>query len=378
MKILIIAYPDLSKDPRPYRQIKSLSKEHEVYTVGAGSSGLENFFYKLKKHNFLYNFFRLILLKIGLHNWYYWDIYKLNIQKQLSNLSFDLIIAHEIQLVPLALKIGNNQTPVILDAHEYSPKNFDDSFIWRFFIKKYYTNLCKENISKLNNIITVSPGIVNAFHKNFNIKPILITNACEYKNHLNPIQPKIDKIKIIHHGIMSTSRSLHLLVDMMKYLDNNKYELNFMLTSTFYGKFFLKKLKRRARGLNINFLEPINRLNLIDFCNDYDIGVHFVPPTNFNLKYGLGNKFFEFIQSRLVVVIGPDIEMSKYVNKYKVGVISKDWTAHSLADSINLLDHEKIIFHKNQSHKYAKDLSCEENDKIFLKLINSFSNDSNN
>ena len=44
MKILIIAYPDLSKDPRPYRQIKSLSKEHEVYTVGASSSGLENFF----------------------------------------------------------------------------------------------------------------------------------------------------------------------------------------------------------------------------------------------------------------------------------------------------------------------------------------------
>ena len=91
----------------------------------------------------------------------------------------------------------------------------------------------------------------------------------------------------------------------------------------------------------------------------------------------MGNKFFEFIQSRLVVVIGPDIEMSKYVNKYNIGVISKDWTAKSLADSINSLSYEEIVFYKKQCHKHAKDLSYIVNNEIFLNLINSFSDDSN-
>ena len=52
MKILIIAYPSLKKDPRPYRQIKNLYKNHELHCVGESESGLEFSFYKLEKYKF--------------------------------------------------------------------------------------------------------------------------------------------------------------------------------------------------------------------------------------------------------------------------------------------------------------------------------------
>lgn len=43
MKILILAYPNLKKDPRPFRQIKNLCENHELHCIGGGESGLINY-----------------------------------------------------------------------------------------------------------------------------------------------------------------------------------------------------------------------------------------------------------------------------------------------------------------------------------------------
>ncbi len=371
MKILILAYPNLKKDPRPFRQIKNLCENHELHCIGGGESGLENFFIRLKKHKFFIEIFRILLLKIGLYDLYYWDKYKRRILKSTEEEVYDLVIAHEIRLVPLAIKLAKN-APLILDAHEYSPKNFDDSLLWRFFIKKYYTKLCQENLPKVDKVISVSPGIVEAYKTNFKCNTDLITNSCEYVKNMYPSKIDSNYIKIIHHGIVSSSRRLELLIEMMKYLDNDKYELNLMLTYSTFSKLYLQKLKFKSIRLNIKFLKPVPRIEIIPFTNQFDIGVHFIPPTNFNLKYGLGNKFFEFVQSRLAVVIGPDIEMSKYVRKYNLGIISNDWSAESLANSIKSTNTTKLMFFKKQAHKHAKELSSLTNDGLFKNIIKAY------
>ena len=147
-----------------------------------------------------------------------------------------------------------------------------------------------------------------------------------------------------------------------------------MLVSSTFSKPYLNKLKKKAKNFNVVFLDPLPRQELITFCNQFDIGIHFVPPSNFNLKYGLGNKFFEYIQSRLAVAIGPDIEMSKYVKKYKLGMIAKEWSAKSMAKSISSTNIDKLSFFKNQSHKFAKKLSSLENDILFKDIIDSYKN----
>ena len=50
-------------------------------------------------------------------------------------------------------------------------------------------------------------------------------------------------------------------------------------------------------------------------ANDYDVGLYLLPPTNFNQRYALPNKFFEFIQGRLAIAIGPSPEMAKLVER---------------------------------------------------------------
>lgn len=373
MKILIIAYPSLKKDPRPYRQIKNLYKEHEIHSVGNSESGLEFSFHNLRKHKFYVEIFRIFLLKFRLYDFYYWDKYKKRILNLHMNLKFDLVIAHEIRLVPLALKIANN-SPVILDAHEYSPKNFDDNWLWRFFIKKYYTKLCIDYLPKVDKVLTVSPGIVKAYKKNFKTNTVLIRNTSQYEEKLLPKNVNPNLIKIIHHGNVSSSRKLELLIEMMKYLDNSKYQLNLMLVSSISTDLYFKKLKNAAKNLNIVFLKPVKRDEIIPFCNQFDIGIIFLPPSNFNLKYCLANKFFEMIQSRLALAIGPDIEMSKYVKKYKIGMISKDWTANSIAKVIESTKSSKLMYYKNQTNKYADELSSNSDNLKFKNLIKTYEN----
>jgi len=194
MKVLILSYTNLKNDPRPYRQIKSLYQNVEVHTIGTSKSGLEKTFTKLIKNNFIIDAFRILLLKLRLYDNYYWDNHKKKILSGKNNSRYNLLIAHEIRLVPLALKLAKG-SPVILDAHEYSPKNFDDSLIWRFFIKKYYTYLCDKYLPMVDKIITVSPGIVNAYKKNYSIKPILITNACEYAEKIAQQFGVLDRVR---------------------------------------------------------------------------------------------------------------------------------------------------------------------------------------
>ena len=109
------------------------------------------------------------------------------------------------------------------------------------------------------------------------------------------------------------------------------------------------------------------------FINHYDIGVYILKPSNFNQKYSLPNKFFEFIQARLALAIGPSPEMEKIVKRYNLGVIASDFSPKEMAKVLNKLDKEKIDFYKNQSHKFSLELSSKHNmerlDKIIFDLL---------
>lgn len=367
--ILVLAYTDLKRDPRPYRQIEKLRSEYNVYSMGTSESGIEKHFIQLKKMSFYIDTFRIILIKLGLYNKYYWDKEKKKALLRVNNVTFDLVIAHEIRLVPLALEIAKG-APVFLDAHEYSPKNFDDNFLWRFFIKKYYTYLCNKYIPLVNELITVSPGIVDEYKKVFNVNPVLIVNSSEYFE-LSP--SKIgNKIKIIHHGIASSSRRLELMIEMMKYLDNN-YELYLMLVYTKYSESYYKKLKKLAdNDSRIKFLDPVKREDLVKYSNNFEIGIVFCPPTNFNIRHGLPNKFFEYIQSRLVVAIGPDIEMSKYIRQNGIGVIANDWQPKSMAHAILNKSKEDLIEIKNKVNASAFTLSSVPQMEILSNLVKKY------
>lgn len=368
-KIIIISFTDLSKDPRVNRQIRFLNGEYEVTAVGTKNPEIEGVKfidcgrtvrYKGEK---LRDIFKLLSKR---YEWYYWSAPHIKeCLKKLSNLKTDIIIANDIDSLPLALKISNG-AKVVFDAHEYAPKEFEDIFTWRLLYQDYKKYLCSKYINKVNAMMTVCNGISQEYKEQYGVKSVVVTNAPAYKKDINVKRINNEEIKMIFHGGANQSRKIENMIEMMKYIDD-RFSLDLVLVGK---ESYINKLKKLSgKNKKIRFLKPVPMQEISKFISQYDIGVYLLEPNSFNNKMALPNKLFEFIQARLVVAIGPSLEMAQIVKKFDCGIVSEDFNPISLAKSINTLDLEKINYYKEQSDKTAKVLCAETNCEIVRNLI---------
>jgi hypothetical protein len=368
--VLILCFSDLGRDPRVYRQIKVLSEHYRVITAGYGDPGLDSIDFipitRMKKDlPSMVSALRLLFHRY--EAWYWSQRHVVDGLKKLSQIRADLILANDISALPLALKLAKG-AKVILDAHEYAPRQVEDVLLWRIFFQKYQSYLCEIYIPHVDGMTTVCQGIADTYQEDTGIKPIVITSASDFEDIApRPTQGNGEVIHLVHHGAASPSRKIENMIKMMDYLDE-RFELDFLLVESSPG--YLEHLKRLARRKSkIHFLAPVPMPDLSRFLNQYDIGVYLLEPVNFNYLHSLPNKFFEFIQARLAVAIGPSPEMARLVRKHDLGVVADDFSPQALAQCLLGLDVKKIEYYKSQSHNVAHLLSAEQNKKILLDLV---------
>ncbi|CAM2803116.1 hypothetical protein [Helicobacter burdigaliensis] len=177
-----------------------------------------------------------------------------------------------------------------------------------------------------------------------------------------------NKIKIIHHGMASPDRCIHNMIELMDYVGAN-FSLDLMLVPTYYQDYYQKLVEMASKRKNIRIIEPVSFESIIPFTSKYDVGIFLVPPTTYNLKMCLPNKFFEFIQARLAIAIGPSPQMAKYVKEYDLGVISPDFTPKSMSKTLNSLTKEQILKYKENANKAAKILNATTEGEKLLKIV---------
>lgn len=372
---LVIVFSNLKHDARVLRQITWVKKRFRVTVICFDADETSEFtvlkitqtklslFRKLKLG--IYLFFRLYNLAYRTFHDYHQLI------PQLRNQQFDLIIANDVDALPLAFSIKNNSR-IIFDAHEYAPRHFENNFVWRIFFQPFYIYLCKKYIPKTDGMLTVGKGLAAEYQKNFKINPVIITNASRYTQ-IEPSTSHNNKIRLVHHGIINPSRQLELMLEMMNDLDD-RFTLDLILmTSDFASpktKYYIEKFKSKAsKNERIKILPSVKNNEVIKTINQYDIGVFLIPPVNFNYANTLPNKLFDFIQARLAVAIGPTPEMAEIVKQYKNGVVADDFNPKSLAAKLNELTEIDIRTLKNNSGKAASVLNSESNEIIFNQLI---------
>lgn len=367
-KIAIISLSDLSRDPRVFRQILAFKERYDLITAGLVPSEFEEIpFFKL--HYYGERIYQRALPMIISRKFdeFYWNYSNFKeLGYFLHKYKPDIIIANDIEMLPIALKYKAN-AKIIFDAHEYAPLEFEDSFLFNLFFKKYKTYLVKNYVPHVDKMITVSKGIADKYQKDTGVTPVVITNAPKYESiKPNVVNPK--KIRLVHHGVAHPSRNIELHFKIMKYLNPSIYEFHFYLVSTDEG--YLKKIMSLASISNNIFIHKPVQMNLLSNCiSQYDMGVYLLMDNNFNNQYALPNKFFEFIQGRLAVIIGPSPEMASYVNEYSLGVVCPNFHPKNVAAAISELTPEKIMEYKNNSNSAAIILSFEENKKILNQIV---------
>lgn len=357
-------------DPRVLRQITFFEKQgFEIILSGLEYEGAKHFFPLTKAKS---SFFRALkfgimvarLAKIRVRE-FLWH----SSLKDLSQLlpGFDLIVANDAETWPMAieLKKSHPQAKVIFDAHEQYAKEFSDMLLWKWFHKRFVSYVCRIYIPKADEFITVCDGIAQDYTKDYGVEAHLILNTPDYEGNLSP-SPYKERIQIIHHGIANRSRKIEKMIYMMDHLQD-RFELKLMLMAS--DPAYLEELKLLAKGKAVEFLDPVPTTEISAFINRFDLGLFILEPVNFNYANALPNKFFEFIQARLAIAIGPSPEMKKILLAEGNGVVTQTFEEREMAEVLNSLSNESIQEMKAKSHEIAWKYSNHQNEKVMEELL---------
>jgi len=368
-KVLIISFSVIHSDPRVMRQIRLLENRFHITVAGFGrkpDAAVEFIDLTRPLTSRMTKVWWGVKLLLGFFESYYWNRDEVrSAQDKIKPQAFDLIIANDIAALPLALRLAAGR-PVLMDAHEYSPREFDDKWMWRILFGRYHHDLCRRYLPKASGMLTVCRGIADEYARHYGVAPEVVHNA-PLDQKLVPSPVQTGRIRLIHHGAAIRSRHLETMIDVMKHLDG-RFTLDFMLVES--DAAYMSDLRRKAApDQRIRFIPAVPMSDICGTLNGYDMGIYLLPPVNFNHEHALPNKFFEFIQARLAVAIGPSPEMVRIVKAFDCGVVADSFKPEDLAGVISAVSESTLIRYKSAADVAAAEVNYETGGRVLLQSV---------
>jgi hypothetical protein len=362
-RILVLSFTPFDKEPRALKQVQFLRGAHDVTTAGFGPltrfPDVPHIEIPATRQQRWGTFGRLLTAGLLLLRWYRplrltneWDRAAARL---LGDGRWDVVIAHDLKALEAGLALAPRHG-VILDLHEYAPRQEEHSFLWRLLLAPYYRWMCRRLVPRTAAVVTVSQGIVDEYRRVFGIESTLVVNATPYAD-LEP-RPVGSTLRLVHSGGVAVQRRLDIMIRGVR--DSSADVILDLYLVDSGAPALLAELKDLAAGdPRIRILDPVPYTDLIRTLNGYDIGLSIFPPTTFNLAHCLPNKFFDYVQARLGVIIGPSAEMQRILEAHGLGAVTDGFGAADLTRVLDALAPERVDDWKAHADAAARELSAE-------------------
>lgn len=370
-RILVLTYTPFAQEPRALKQVRFLKEKHDVTTAGFGPAPFSDV-----PHVEIPSvapqrwglFGRLMAAGFLVLRWYrplaWLNALDRETRRLVGGTSWDIVIAHDLKTLDVSLDLGAAHG-VVLDLHEYAPRQEEHSFLWRWLIAPYFRWMCRTRVPLVAEVVTVSQGIADEYKAKFGFDSTLVVNATPYAQ-LDP-KPVGSPMRLVHSGGVAVQRRLDIMIQGVRETSAN-VTLDLYLVGG--DSPVMTQLKELAGDdPRIRFREPVPYSDLVATLNEYDLGLSIFPPTTFNLAWCLPNKFFDFVQARLGVIVGPSPEMSRFVDEFGIGIVLPDFEPLSLAAALEAITSDQIAAWKAASAAHADELSSESQATIWDDLV---------
>ena len=357
-KLLIVSYSRLVSDARILKQINLFKDDYELTTCGYGPKpeGAAHHFQipdqaEYWRRNRVFTILRLYHLA-------YWSSpASAWCREHLPRDYFDITFADDIDAIGLGLwtrpRLGTHA-----DLHEYSPREKEDVWRWRVFVAPYMAWQVRHFVRRANSVSSTATKFCEEYRRNFGVNPTLVVNAAPYADLApSPMPAAGEPIRVVHAGAGRADRFLELLIEAVAALPG-RYSLDMYLTEN-SPDYFQRLQESVAQIPNVRVLPALPYQQLIPTLNRYDLGIHNLPPVNFNNRYALPNKFFDFVQARIGMVVGPSPEMVSSLERYGLGRAAADFTAAALRAALEETTPAEVAAWKQNAAACARELSSE-------------------
>lgn len=372
-RLLIVSFSPINRDPRVLRQVNLFSSKYHVVTCGFGPApdGVAG---HIQIPDSASGWSSSAISKLA---WYasrrYSAMYERSERVRSARAGiqthgpFDAVLANDAVALPLATSLG---VPVHADLHEYA-MGTGTTLAWKLLVRPFM-QWSVEHLARCASASSVAPGIAARYERDFGIQVGVVPNCPTHRDDLGPT-PTGEPIKLVHVGAGAPNRSLDLSVEAVKRVNEQRPgSLEFELYLVPGVESYIEQLGVQAGDptlTGVRLREPVAFDQLIDVIHRYDVGLFFAPPVTYNIKHVLPNKFFEFVQARVGVVIGPSIEMLPYLREWEFGAVADGWELENLVELLADLSPELVDQWKASSDAAAWQLSAEATSQVWEDAI---------
>ena len=305
-KIISSVTNDLLTDQRVHRICSCLAlQDYEVILVGRRkkkSKSLNQRLYSVKRFDLFFE-----------KGPFFYAEYNLRLFLYLLFSKVDLLISNDLDTLPANYIVSRlRRIPIVYDSHEYFTEV--PELIKRKSIRSIWLWIERRCIKGLNDYLTVSPSIADAYHKKYGIVMRVIRNLpLAYNRDEIKIDPenvleKNGKKIILYQGSVNVERGLEEMMRAMEFLPD------FRLLVCGDGDILQDLISMRSKMSwkdRIEFKGSIALERLPEYTVQADVGISIEKLTGMSYTYALPNKVFDYVQAGIPVLVSNMPEVVK-------------------------------------------------------------------
>lgn len=365
-RLLILSFSEIAADARVLKQVRLFSERYDVTTCGYGESPLPGVRHLSLPPDVSFGTRGRVDMVLRRYRRMYWSNPAIAAARALlgPEPAFDAVLADDIETVGLALSLAP-RGGVHADIHEYAPRQAEELAMWRWFVAPYVRWMCRRHLRRATSVTTVGAGIAREYRRRFGVEAEVVTNAAPYAD-LAPT-PTGEPLRIVHSGAALRNRHIELMMTAVARSSANLTLDLFLMPNDLAYLGELRRVADSSPRLTIH--EPVPYAALLTTLNAYDLGIHVIPPTNFNNEWSLPNKFFDYVQARLGLIIGPSNEMREVLERYDLGGVATGFAVDDVVALLDGLDAAQVAAWKANADRAARPLSSEAQSGVWADAI---------
>ncbi len=362
-KIIVSVTSDLVSDNRVHKVCTTLSKMgFKVLLAGRklpGSLELDKRVYSTRRFKLLFNKGPL-----------FYACYNFRLFLLLFFSKFDVLLSNDLDTLPANFLVSRlRRKPLVYDSHEYFTEV--PELVNRPVVKRIWEWLEQMMVPHLSDAYTVCESIAEIYSRKYKVPFQVVRNFPVITKMNKNITPEEEEKIILYQGAVNEARGLEQAICAMAYLEG----VHLVIAGDGDKRKELERLTEK-KGLSgkVKFLGKLPINELAGITPKASVGLSIEEDIGLNYHFALPNKLFDYIQSRVPVLVTDLPEMAALVRRYEIGEIIADLTPLNLSEVLAemLGNIEKRQVWQKNLEVASQDLVWEKEERIIDRIFRPF------
>ncbi len=293
-----------------------------------------------------------------------------SLYRHLKAARWDLLWANDLDtLLPMWRHARRHHVPLIYDTHEYFTGMAE--LAGRPLTRWLWKRLERFLFPRLRTIVTVNPSVARRYRREYG-KPLHILRNLPLRQDRRPrpVGQWTPPFRLIYQGALAPGRGLDLIIEAMAHLPDDV-----ILDVVGAGPLrpSLETLAQRHGVTHRVFFHGlVPFFELPSYTARAHLGLSVESPHFTNSALSLPNKLLDYLNQGLPVIVTDLPEHRRIVNRYRVGLVLKEYTPQALAEAVRRIKEDPARYRQMARRAIAaadKDLTWEAQEPHLLKIV---------